>query len=156
MRTRFAVMALGLLAVSAGLGAAGDPLIGTWKLNAAKSKFSAGPRPQGATIKYEAFGANGIKVTAEITDPQGKSTVTEYSGSFDGKDVPVTGSADADTASMKRLNAYTTEVTNKKSGKVTTILRRVVSKDGKTLTITAKGTNAKGQPVNEVEVLDKE
>ena len=57
---------------------------------------------------------------------------------------------------MKRLNAYTTEVTNKKSGKVTTILRRVVSKDGKTLTITAKRTNAKGQPVNEVEVLDKE
>jgi hypothetical protein len=32
---------------------------------------------------------------------------------------------------------------------------RVVSKDGKTLTLTAKGTNAKGQAVNDVLVFDK-
>ena len=73
----------------------------------------------------------------------------------DGKEVPVTGSADADTASMKRINSYTTVVTNKKAGKATTTLRRTISKDGKTLTITAKGTDGKGRPVNSVEVFDK-
>jgi hypothetical protein len=156
MRTRLVVFALALLAVSAGLGAAEDPLIGTWKLNLAKSKYSPGPLPQGETLKFEAYGDNGIKVTAQITDAQGKATVIEYSGSFDGKDVPVTGAEDADTASMKRINAYTTERAYKKAGKVTTTARRVVSKDGKTLTVTSKGTNAKGQAVNNVSVLDKQ
>jgi hypothetical protein len=32
---------------------------------------------------------------------------------------------------------------------------RVVSKDGETLTLTVKGTNAKGQTVNDVLVFDK-
>jgi hypothetical protein len=32
----------------------------------------------------------------------------------------------------------------------------VVSKDGKVMTITAKGTNANGQPVSDVLVFDKQ
>jgi CTP-dependent riboflavin kinase len=32
---------------------------------------------------------------------------------------------------------------------------RVISKDGKVMTITTKGTNAKGQAFNDVEVFDK-
>ncbi len=156
MRTRLVVFALALLAVSTGLGAAEDPLVGTWKLNLAKSKYSPGPLPQGETLKFEPYGDNGIKVTAQITDAQGKATVIEYSGSFDGKDVSVAGTEDADTASMKRIDAYTTERTYKKAGKVTTTARRVVSKDGKALTITSKGTNAKGQAVNNVSVFDKQ
>jgi hypothetical protein len=156
MRTRFVLLVLALLTVSVGLAAADDPLVGTWKLNAAKSKFSPPPPPQDTTIKYEPNGANGIKVTAEITDSKGQKTVTAYSGNFDGKDVTVTGSADADTCSMRRIDANTTEVANKKAGKATTTLRRAVSKDGKTLTITAKGTDGQGRRVNSVEVFDKQ
>ncbi len=156
MRTRFVLLVLALLTVSVGLAAADDPLVGTWKLNAAKSKFSPPPPPQDTTIKYEPDGANGIKVTAEITDAKGQKTVTTYSGSFDGKDFTVSGSADADTGSMRRINASTTEVANKKAGKATTTLRRTVSKDGKTLTITAKGKDRQGRTVNSVEVFDKQ
>ncbi len=156
MRARLVVLVLTLLTICVALGAAEDPLIGTWKLNVAKSKYSPGPPPQRETLKFEPYGDNGIKVTAEITDAQGKTTVTEYSGSFDGKDVSVTGSEDADTASMKRIDAYTTERTYKKGGRVTNTARRVVSKDGKALTVTAKGTNAKGQSVNNVAVFDKQ
>ena len=156
MRIRFALLVLVVLTFCVGLGAADDPLVGTWKLNTAKSKFSPPPPPQDITIKYEPNGANGIKVTAEITDAKGMKTVTAYSGSFDGKDVTVTGSGDADTCSMKRIDANTTEVANKKAGKATTTLRRAVSKDGKTLTITAKGTDGQGRPVKSVEVLDKQ
>jgi hypothetical protein len=32
----------------------------------------------------------------------------------------------------------------------------VISKDGKVMTITTKGTNAKGQAVNNVQVIDKQ
>ena len=156
MRTRFAVLIVAVLAVAIGLAAAADPLIGGWKLNAAKSKFSPPPAPRDITIKYEAFGASGIKVTAEITDTQGKKTVTAYSGNFDGKEVSVTGSADADAGSMKRIDANTTEIANKKGGKATTTLTRSVSKDGKTLTITAKGTDGQGRATNSVEVFDRQ
>ena len=156
MRTRFVLLVLVLLTFCVGLGAADDPLVGNWKLNLAKSKFSPPPPPQDTNIKYESYGANGIKVTAEITDAKGKKTVTAYSGSFDGKDFTVSGSADADTGSMRRIDAYTTETANKKAGKATTTLRRAVSKDGKTLTITAKGTDGQGRPVNSVEVFDKQ
>jgi hypothetical protein len=68
MRTRFALLVLVVLTFCVGLGAADDPLVGNWKLNAVKSKFSPPPPPQDMTVKYEPDGANGIKVTAEIKD----------------------------------------------------------------------------------------
>jgi hypothetical protein len=134
---------------------ANDPRIGSWKLNAAKSKFNPGPPPQSLMVKVEPSG-KGEKVTAEIGNADGTRTTTVYTASFDGKDYPLTGSPTADTVSLKRIDSHTTERTDKKGGKVVTTLKRVVSKDGKTMTVTTKGTNAEGQPVNNVIVFDKE
>ena len=39
---------------------------------------------------------------------------------------------------------------------MSSILTRVVSQDGKTMTITSKGTNAQGQTVNNVNVFEKQ
>ena len=75
---------------------------------------------------------------------------------FDGKDYPLTGSAVADTVSLKRIDARTTDRTDKKGGKVVQTLKRVVSQNGKTMTVTVKGTNAQGQAVNNVVVFDKQ
>jgi hypothetical protein len=47
------------------------------------------------------------------------------------------------------------ETTYKKGGKVTVVNVRTVSADGKTLTVTVKGTNAQGQAVNHALVLEK-
>jgi hypothetical protein len=129
--------------------------MGTWKLNAAKSKYSPGPAPQALTVKVEPSG-QGEKVTAEFVNADGTRTTTEYTANFDGKDNPLTGSQIADTVSVKRINARTTERTDKKGGKVAQTLRRVVSQDGKTMTVTTKGTNAQGQAVNNVAVFEKE
>ena len=132
-----------------------DPLIGTWKLNVAKSTYSPGPPQKGGTVKFEAAG-EGIKLTADIQDADGSATHTEYTGNYDGKDYPLTGSAAADTVSLKRIDANTTERTDKKGGKVVATFTRKVSSDGKTLTVTHKGTNAQGQPVNNLIVLEKQ
>ena len=43
----------------------------------------------------------------------------------------------------------------KKAGKVVGTSKRVVSKDGKELTLTTTGKNAKGQAVNNVDVFEK-
>lgn len=132
-----------------------DPLIGSWKLNVAKSRFSPGPPPKSGTIKYEPTG-QGIEVTTDGVNAEGVHTATHYTANWDGKDYPILGSQTADTVSLKRIDRYTTERTDKKSGKVVATLRRGVSQDGKTMTITTKGTNAQGQAVNTVVVYEKQ
>jgi hypothetical protein len=57
---------------------------------------------------------------------------------------------------LKRINATTVERTDKKGGKVVQTITRVMSADGKALTITTKGTNAQGQAVNNVAVYEKQ
>ena len=147
------VLGVGVVSLSA---QGSDPRIGTWKLNVAKSKYNPGPAPQSLTVIVEPSG-QGEKVTTEFINPDGTRTTTQYTANFDGKDYPLTGSQlGADTVSLKRSNARTTVRTDKKAGKVAQTLRRVVSKDGKTMTVTTKGTNAQGQAVNNVALFEKQ
>jgi hypothetical protein len=151
---RYAKLAFALVGFAATLIAA-DPSVGTWKLNTAKSKYSPGPAPKSATITYEET-ADGIKRMGESVDADGNKTSFEYTAKYDGKDYPVTGSDTIDMIALKRINDHSTEATLKKSGKVVSTARRVVSKDGKTLTLTITGTNAKGQNVKNVAVYEKQ
>jgi hypothetical protein len=134
---------------------ASNPRIGTWKLNVEKSKYSPGPAPQGQTMKIEASG-DGEKATTEGVNAAGTATMTQYTAQYDGKDYPMTGSQNADTVSLKRIDARTLERTDKKGDKVVATSTRVVSEDGKTMTVTTKGTNAQGQAVNNVTVWEKQ
>src|SRR4029453_1299745 len=152
------VLALGLIfggGIASLSAQASDPRIGTWKLNVAKSKYSPGPMPQSLTVKVEPAG-QGEKVTAEFVNADGTRTTTQYTANFDGKNSPLTGSQIADTVSLKRVDARTTVRTDKKGDKVAQTLTRVVAQDGKTMTVTTKGTNAQGQAVNNVAVFDKQ
>ena len=134
---------------------ASNPRLGTWKLNLEKSKYDPGPAPQSNTMKIEAAG-EGEKSTTEGVNAAGTATKTEYTAQYDGKDYPMTGSQNADMVALKRVDARTLERTDKKGEKVVTTSTRVVSEDGKTMTVTTKGTNAQGQAVNNVTVWDKQ
>jgi hypothetical protein len=135
-------------------GQATDPVIGTWELNLAKSKFSPGPAPKSETRTYMAAGPE-IKASSKGIGADGKPTVGQWTVVYDGKDRPQTGNPDADSVSLKRIDAFTTEFTERRAGKIVTTGTRIVSRDGKVLTITSKGTDAKGQPVNNVLVFEK-
>jgi hypothetical protein len=74
----------------------------------------------------------------------------------DWKDVPAAGSPTFDMVSRRRISPTTTEATYKKAGKVVTVNTVVVSADGKTLTATAKGTDAQGRAVSNVQVYEKQ
>jgi hypothetical protein len=129
--------------------------IGTWKLNIAKSKYNAGTAPKSGTITYETAGT-GVKGTVDGVGADGTVGHWTFTANYDGKDNPIVGNPNADTLALTRVNATTTKSVNKKGGKVTTTLTSVVSSDGKTLTITGKGTSATGQPVDTVTVCDKQ
>jgi len=133
---------------------AGDNWVGTWKLDAAKSQLgSTGVRAQ--TLKFEAT-ADGIKLTSEGTDAQGKPMKGGYTSKFDGKDVPWAGNPMADTACPKKVDDNTYENTWKKGGKTTVTAKVAVSKDGKTLTVSQDGTDPQGGKVHSVAVYDRQ
>jgi len=62
----------------------------------------------------------------------------------------------ADAVSYKKIDDYTYEVTAKLKGKTLNVARHVISKDGKTRTVTTTGTNAQGQKLNDITVFEKQ
>jgi hypothetical protein len=157
MRARSTALTLGVILVAAVpvVSAQGaNHRIGTWHLNVAKSTYSPGPAPKSQVLTIEAAGA-GEKVTSESVSATGAKTVSVYTANYDGKPYPITGSETADTVTLKRVDANTSERTDIKGGKTVATLVRTVSTDGKTMTVTIKGTNAQGRTVNNVVVFEK-
>jgi hypothetical protein len=127
--------------------------MGSWKLNESKSKLPSAAR--NTMVMYEAVGDN-VKVTIDGVDAQGKPTHTEWTGKFDGKDYPVTGDSTSDSRSYKEVSDHDLNFTAKKDGKVTLSGKISVSKDGKTRTVTANGTDAMGKKMHTEGVYDKQ
>ncbi len=154
MNTKTIGLALVVSLALAAVGfAADDPMMGTWKLNEAKSKLAPGT-PKNTTVTYEMAGDQ-IKVTVDGTDADGKSSHTSWTGKFDGKDYALTGDPTADMRSYKKEGKDTLQMTNTKAGKVTVTGTVIVAADGKTRTVTTTWTDAKGAKVTSTAVYDK-
>lgn len=154
----FAMVAVTSVAVLAGtaLAQSGGSNIGTWKLNVAKSTYAAGTAPRSNTFTNEMAGA-GVKTTSDSVAADGTVMHSVYTVIYDGKDKPITGTTtNGDVVAATRIDANTVRSTYKKDGKITVTMTSVVSGDGKTLTLTVKGTNTKGQTVNTVAVYEKQ
>jgi hypothetical protein len=133
---------------------AADAVDGTWKLNAEKSKFS-GPAPKSVTRVYSE-GADGAALDQKTVGADGKDASMHVVLAFDGKPHPITGNPDADSGTAKSINARTSNFTLTKGGKTTGTVHRVVSADGKTLTVHNKGTHADGTSYDDTLVFDKQ
>ncbi|HEY4742016.1 MAG: hypothetical protein WA734_04005 [Candidatus Acidiferrales bacterium] len=129
-------------------------MMGTWKLNEAKSKFSAGAT-KNDTVVYSAAG-DSVKVTVDGMTADGKKVHDEWTGKFDGKDYPVTDEPAYDSRSYTRVDAHTLAMTLKKGGKVVGKGRIVVSADGMTRTVTLSMTDAMGKKMSSTAVYDKQ
>jgi hypothetical protein len=154
MKARTIVMTVVVCLVAGAMCFADDVQMGTWKLNEAKSKFAAGA-PKNNTVVYEAAGDK-VKVTVDGVDGAGKPSHNEWTGSFDGKDYPVTGDPTSDTRAYKKVDDHTLELTGKKDGKATVTGKIVVSADGKTRTVSTSGTDAMGKKMKNTAVYDKQ
>ena len=161
MQKRIAMVVLVVTAVLVGGSIArtqsSDAWIGTWKVNLEKSTYNPGPKPTVAlTLKVEPSAA-GVNITGDGRNAEGQPTHMEIVGTFDGKDNPVKGASTPNlTNAVKRIDDRTLEVVGKIDNKPEVTSRVVVSADGKTMTITQTGQNAKAQTVNNVIVADKQ
>jgi hypothetical protein len=153
MKAKTIALTISLFFASVAVGFQNNPQIGTWKLNEAKSKFAGKARNH--TVVYEASGDQ-TKVTVDGVDENGGSVHSEWTGKFDGKDYPVTGDANSDVRSYRKINKNTLALSGKKNGKVTLSGRIVVSRDGKTRTVTTTTTNAQGKRVTNTAVYDRQ
>jgi len=140
--------------VGAACFAADDPNMGTWKLNETKSTAAPGMEKL-TTVVYEAAGDQ-VKVTIDGTDASGKPIHNEWTGKFDGKDYAVTGDPTSDMRSYKKIDAHTLKFTVKKGDKTTALGRIVVAADGKSRTVTAKGTDEHGKAFKNTSAYDKQ
>jgi hypothetical protein len=131
--TRHFTLIFVIWALSLSLFASDNPFSGTWKLNLAKSKLPP-PAPQSDIAKV-VVDNNSVKLEEEITDDKGQRLNISFEAKFDGKDYPVTGDPGSDSVSYQRVSANTLRSTSKKSGKVTTKAKILVSADGKVTTV---------------------
>ncbi len=134
----------------------GDPWIGAWKINMEKSQFSPAPaRFKSYTYTVEQAG-KGFKTTSQQVNLDGSTTNMEATTYRDGKDYPLNGNPIADSVSVKQINNLTVEAAWKKAGKVVMTYTNVMAEDGKSWTSTMRGTNPKGETINNVFVYEKQ
>jgi hypothetical protein len=165
MHRRTALISLLLIAAALPNGVAAqapESLAGTWKLNAAKSKYDPAALANKSGTTTFTFSDSNVTAAIDQVNAKGQKVHSEYTATLDGADHPWKGTIDGkpslgqDAVSFKKLDDHTYHIENKLKGKVLTTNHIVVAADGKSRTVTITGTNADGQKVNNVLVFDKQ
>jgi hypothetical protein len=135
-------------------------IVGTWKLNVEKS--NVGVPADYIEIRQYSMRADGFLVGLLITGTPQAYHYLQFVARSDGKDYPeysdqivgdlvAAGTPTPRTYAERPIDEYVTEWTDKASGRVTGQGRKIVSKDGKTLTITVDGA-----PASRVRIYDRQ
>jgi hypothetical protein len=139
-----------------GADAAVDPAVGTWTLDLAKSKLDPNEPALKSSVRTYTASADGLTVSIHSVDADGTAHDSGSTFTYDGKRHPVSGTTAYDSIAVTRVGANESKTRLIKSGKVVGHLTRVVSKDGKTMTVTVDETNSKGAKIHEVTVYDRQ
>ena len=105
-RSILTAAALGLAVVIASAFpsfAQSNPLIGTWKTNLEKSKYTSGTAPKEQTSTYVQDGQN-IKNMGESVDYEGKPLETVLLHIYDGQPHPSTGNPLYDSSTYTKID----------------------------------------------------
>lgn len=144
MRKLFRVLLISLTVLPL-IQAAADPFWGTWLMDVKKSKYPPGvPLPKTMRVIMEAppDGSEGVHYKSEIEYQDGKRSVTEYTNDYKGAArVVVTNRGMTTPVALERPDLHTVVATYARGKDVLAVSRRVVSKDGRTMTITTTSTD---------------
>ena len=109
-------------------------LIGTWRLNVTKSKYSPGPPLRSETRVYTRS-PEGVKGVVSRVYGDGRAERFEYMANF-GKDIMVTGIPEYDSVTLRKVDDLTSDAVLSHAGNVYGVARRTIAADGRTMTIT--------------------
>lgn len=153
MKTKIFGLVLAVCFLSAGACFA-NTFLGTWKLDAAKSKLAKGTG-RNNVVNYEREFPLKMKVLIDGVDAHGHPFHSAWDGDFDGKDYRVTGDMTSDSRSYTKVNENTLDFTTKKAGQVVGGGRIAVAADGKSRTVTSWSMDAKGKKVKSIAVYNR-
>jgi hypothetical protein len=154
-----AVTMLFILSVAT-MATAADPFVGTWKLNAAKSKAPGGRLPHPSSTNVIEIQGETMHMIVDQTDGTGKLEHVEYTAKLDGKEYPVKVSppppgSQQYTISLKRLNPRTREFVEN-IGKFTIKGQDILSEDGKSFDRIVNNKDAEGHDTSVIQVFEKQ
>ncbi|MDB6082217.1 MAG: hypothetical protein JWN43_98 [Gammaproteobacteria bacterium] len=132
-----------------------DPVVGTWTLDVAKSKFTPGRELKSQTRTYTES-AKGVSVTVNGVGPGGTTLSQQSTFKYDGKSYPMSGAADYDALSLQRVNYNTVKSTLLKAGKPVGTSIRSISMHGKVMTLSTKLNDVNGKRNEMIAVYDKQ
>jgi hypothetical protein len=156
MRRLVVALSVGVLLAAAGVLAQGSLLVGTWKVNVAKSKYSPGPpSPPTQTLIWRSV-QGGLEFTVNSVGTDGKPTKAVTLEKSDGSYAPVQGGTTPTMRHLRRIDDHTYEDGDTVNGKATISRRIVIARDARSITVTMTGTSATGQAVNNVVVYEKQ
>jgi hypothetical protein len=144
------------------IAAQDDPFTGTWVLNVARSKMQQATASKSEIIHYTITGDEEDFLSDAVTI-EGYPESIKYTARYnDEKTYPFSITINGKVTNpgartmVKKIDTWTRERYNVRDGKPVIASRRVVSKDGKTMTITIMRLDAQGKEIiNEVRVLEK-
>jgi hypothetical protein len=160
MKRSFSIFAVAVvcLVLAGTTFAESSAFAGTWKLNVEKSKFPAGMAPKSLTRTITADGDN-MTYKFEGVGADGSAVSYGFNSKYDGKETEVTGTGapfGADHIAITKKNSHMSTFTLKKGDKTAATGSTTVSHDGKTTTVTFKGSDANGKTVKIESVYDKQ
>jgi hypothetical protein len=149
-----------ILLLVSGLALAADapanPMLGTWNLNVAKSKFEGAPAVKSYTLTITDAGGGKTHNVVQWVEGDGSKGSLEYTTDRGGKPAPVTGYANADAVVMKQTGPRSSHMSLLKNGKQVEWGRYTVSADGKTMRATEGGVDEKGAKYKWKEVWERQ
>jgi len=164
MRTHLLATVVTLASLTITIGAkAADPILGTWKLNIAESKFSPilqaftkqGP-PREHTETYREVEGNQIEFTAKEIRADGSPTLFRYVVPLQGGTVKILEGGIEGLSYVEAIIDSDWHVIALRDGKQIGLRRKTVSKDGKTMLQTVTATDPQGRRIEQSEVYDRQ
>ena len=143
------------LLLSAGILFAANPFTGKWKMNRQKSNQTKGATPKDENMTISDQGDQ-LVVVITGTDDDGTPIAIHYIVPVSGGTGQMQQAGSYNGVSAKRVSDNARDTTYTKDGKALVTEHTVVSTDGKTMTVTVKGVDSNGKPVEQVLVFDKE
>ena len=115
-------------------------LVGTWVLDVNASRYLPGPAPKAETRVYTKS-ADGINGVVKRTQSDGKILTIEYLANTD-REQMVTGTPEYDAVSLRQIDPFTSEALLTHGGTTFGVATRVISRNGKSMTITFRRPDA--------------
>jgi hypothetical protein len=145
------IVAIGLTLPLFGQGV--DPLIGKWKLNAAKSTGSV---YRSLTLTFTAGEGQNLIANGDGVDNQGKQVHLVFLHTYDGMPHPTTGDPAVSEASAYTRLVNTINIVRYRQGKPVDVSQSVINTENKTYTVSGEAITADGQHVPYVMVYDRQ